>query len=99
MEGMTQNGCLNSPYPYALKHNPFAYLTPIIDDPARRAQIVPLRELTADVAAGRLPDFAFVVPDLCNSMHDCPVGVGDSWLRRTVGPLLHLPRTSPSTRA
>ncbi|HEY8952064.1 MAG TPA: alkaline phosphatase family protein, partial [Candidatus Dormibacteraeota bacterium] len=24
MEGMT-NGCFNSPYPYALKHNPFAY--------------------------------------------------------------------------
>jgi hypothetical protein len=33
------------------------------------------------------------VPDLCNSMHDCPVAVGDAWLRRTVSPLLTLPRT------
>jgi phosphatidylinositol-3-phosphatase len=79
---------------YAKKHNPFAYFTPIIGDPARRARIVPLGELTADVAAGRLPDFAFVVPDLCNSMHDCPVRTGDRWLRRVVGPLLALPRTA-----
>src|SRR2546430_1067449 len=25
MEGLTSAGCLGSPYPYALKHNPFAY--------------------------------------------------------------------------
>jgi phosphatidylinositol-3-phosphatase len=79
---------------YAKKHDPFAYFTPIIGDPARRAQIVPLEQLTADVAAGELPDFAFVVPDLCNSMHDCPVRTGDLWLRRVVGPLLKLPRTA-----
>jgi phosphatidylinositol-3-phosphatase len=79
---------------YAKKHNPFAYFTPIIGDPARLAQIVPLEELRADVAAGELPDFAFVVPDLCNSMHDCPVRTGDLWLRRVVGPLLKLPRTA-----
>ena len=79
---------------YAKKHNPFAYFTPIIRDPERAEDIVPLTELAADVAAGELPDFAFVVPDLCNSMHDCPVRFGDAWLRRTVGPLLRLPRTA-----
>ena len=26
-------------------------------------------------------------------MHDCPVAAGDSWLRRTVAPLLSLPRS------
>src|SRR5947207_9941599 len=25
LEGLTSAGCLSSPYPYALKHNPFAY--------------------------------------------------------------------------
>jgi phosphatidylinositol-3-phosphatase len=79
---------------YAKKHNPFAYFTPVIDDPKRAQRIVPLRELATDVARRQLPDFAFVVPDLCHSMHDCPVGVGDAWLRRTVGPLLKLPRTA-----
>jgi hypothetical protein len=78
---------------YAKKHNPFAYFLPIIDDPDRAEQIVPAERLSKDVAARTLPDFAFVVPNLCNSMHDCSVAVGDKWLRRTVGPLLHLPRT------
>src|SRR5204862_3747567 len=49
--------------------------------------------LAADVTAGALPAYSLVVPDLCNSMHDCSVRVGDGWLRRTVGPLLHLPDT------
>jgi hypothetical protein len=41
----------------------------------------------------RLPDFAFVVPDLCHDMHDCSVATGDAWLKRFVGPLLGLPDT------
>jgi phosphatidylinositol-3-phosphatase len=79
---------------YAKKHNPFAYFTPIIRDIARRQRIVPVGELRRDVASGELPDFAFLPPDLCNSMHDCAVKTGDAWLRRTVGPLLELPRTA-----
>jgi hypothetical protein len=79
---------------YAKKHNPFAYFTSITLSPARRERIVPLEELAADVASDALPDFSFVVPDLCNSMHDCAVADGDLWLRRTVGPLLKLPRTA-----
>jgi phosphatidylinositol-3-phosphatase len=27
----------------------------------------------------RLPTVAFVSPDLCSDMHDCPVGTGDAW--------------------
>lgn len=30
---------------------------------------------------GRLPTVSFVVPNLCNDMHDCPVATGDSWLQ------------------
>jgi acid phosphatase len=29
----------------------------------------------------RLPTVSFVIPDLCNDMHDCSVATGDSWLR------------------
>jgi phosphatidylinositol-3-phosphatase len=29
----------------------------------------------------RLPTVAFVSPNLCDDMHDCPVGTGDSWLQ------------------
>jgi phosphatidylinositol-3-phosphatase len=79
---------------YAKKHNPFAYFRSVIDDPERLRRIVPAGELMRDTRAGNLPDFSFVVPNMCNSMHDCAVRVGDAWLRRTVGPLLHLPRAA-----
>jgi phosphatidylinositol-3-phosphatase len=29
----------------------------------------------------RLPTVSFVIPNLCNDMHDCSVGTGDAWLR------------------
>jgi acid phosphatase len=78
---------------YAKKHNPFAYFRNIAKKPSRRANIVALPQLRADLAAESLPDFSLVVPDLCNSMHDCSVAVGDAWLRRNVRGLLKLPKT------
>ena len=94
-EGLPRRGFLGAAAGrYAKKHNPFAYFTPIIRRAERVQRIVPLPELTADVELGTLPDFSLVVPDLCNSMHDCPVRDGDRWLRKVVGPLLTLPRTA-----
>jgi hypothetical protein len=94
-EGLPRPGFLgNASGRYAKKHNPFAYFRPIATKPGRAQRLVPLPELATDLAANDLPDFALVVPDLCHSMHDCPVSVGDAWLRRTVGPLLELPRTA-----
>jgi acid phosphatase len=29
----------------------------------------------------QLPTVAFVTPDMCNDMHDCSVGTGDTWLK------------------
>lgn len=79
---------------YAKKHDPFAYFRDIANAPKRRARIVPLTQLNRDLAAGMLPDFSLVIPDLCHSMHDCSVGVGDAWLRRTMTPLLRLSNTA-----
>jgi len=78
---------------YAKKHNPFAYFRDIAADPARRARLVPLSQLAADVRAKALPSFSLVVPDLCHSMHDCSVSTGDAWLRSQVGRFLQLPKT------
>jgi phosphatidylinositol-3-phosphatase len=78
---------------YAKKHNPFAYFRGIAEDPARRAQLVPLSQLGPDVRAGALPSFSLVVPDLCHSMHDCSVSVGDAWLRSQIGKFVKLPNT------
>jgi phosphatidylinositol-3-phosphatase len=78
---------------YAKKHIPFLYFRDVVSSAARRAQIVPLPRLAADLESGTLPDFALVVPDLCHSMHDCPVRTGDRWLRTILPPLLQLPDT------
>lgn len=91
-EGLPSRGFLGAASGrYAKKHNPFAYFRSITSNTDRRRRIVPLPELRSDLRTGTLPDFAFVVPDLCSSMHDRPVADGDSWLRRTIAPLLGLP--------
>jgi hypothetical protein len=81
---------------YAKKHDPFLYFTDIANNPSRRANVVPLEQLSADLAARRLPRFALVVPNLCNDMHDCSVAQGDRWLRDTIVPLLRAPQLAGS---
>jgi phosphatidylinositol-3-phosphatase len=78
---------------YAKKHMPFLYFRDVVSSPTRRRRVVPLTQLRTDLQAGTLPNFALIVPDMCNSMHDCSVRTGDRWLARTVPPLLKLPNT------
>jgi acid phosphatase len=72
MEGMTGT-CLTSPYPYALKHDPFAYY-----GGACPPNVVPLTRLAADLAAP--PRLVWITPGLCHDGHDCSTGVADAWL-------------------
>ena len=69
---------------FAKKHVPFLYF------PSDRGHVHPLTALDRS----RPPAFAFVTPDLCDDMHDCPVAVGDRWLARFVPPLLRVPSTA-----
>ena len=78
---------------YAKKHAPFLYFRDVVRSSQRLRRVVPLAQLRRDLRAGRLPDFAFVVPDLCHSMHDCSVSAGDRWLAAQLPPLLALPKT------
>jgi phospholipase C len=71
---------------YAKKHNPFLYFGGV-----DRKRVVPFTQFRGDVRAARLPHFSLVVPDLCTSMHDCPVSTGDAWLKRHIVPLLSSP--------
>jgi phosphatidylinositol-3-phosphatase len=73
---------------YAKKHDPFAYDDGIAASPARCRRRVPLRRLAADIRGDRLPDFAFMTPDLCDDTHDCSVRTGDRFLARIVPGLL-----------
>lgn len=86
-ESMPSRCDLTSSGEYAVKHNPAAYYTGI--RAACRRWDVPLGTLQ------RLPSFAFVTPNLCHDMHDCPVSAGDAWLARFLPAIL----ASPSYRS
>ncbi|MGI5240059.1 alkaline phosphatase family protein [Dactylosporangium sp. CA-139066] len=60
---------------YAAKHNPWADFTSVPDEANQPYTAWP----AADFA--RLPTVAFVVPNMCNDMHDCDVATGDRWAR------------------
>jgi phosphatidylinositol-3-phosphatase len=79
---------------YAKKHVPFLYFRRVLERPDRLRRIVPLAQLSRDLAADRLPNFGLVVPDMCHDMHDCTVATGDTWLKRFLPPLLKLPGTA-----
>ena len=60
---------------YARKHVPWANFTNV---PAADSQ--PFTSFPAGNYA-RLPTVSFVIPNLCDDMHDCPVATGDAWVR------------------
>jgi phospholipase C len=74
MEGLTAAGCMSSPYPYALKHNPFAYY-----GGSCPANVVPLDALDADLARDT-PRFVWITPGLCHDGHDCALAEAGPWL-------------------
>jgi acid phosphatase len=81
---------------YAKKHMPFLYFRDVLGSRARLRRVVPLTRFSRDLAAGGLPSFSLVVPNLCHDMHDCSVRTGDRWLRSFVGPLLGDPSLAQS---
>ena len=77
---------------YFQKHNPFMYFDAIRLDQVRcERSVVPLDQLDIDLASGQLPDFLFIVPDICNSAHDCDLKTADDWLGIWVEKLLSNP--------
>jgi hypothetical protein len=72
---------------YAKKHNPFYFVSAVLDHPAVCRKVVPLTHLAGDERRG-LPRFVWITPDLCNDMHDCSVQTGDLWLARTMPALV-----------
>lgn len=92
-EGMPAPCTASNTGRYAVKHNPFLYYPAIRSDTQRcDSHIVSFDQLVNDeTSAGTLPNYAFIVPDLCDDMHDCSVATGDNWLKHVVPQLLSSP--------
>ena len=76
---------------YASKHNPIIYFSDVRDDPNQAKNVVPFTQFATDLAGGNLPNFSFVVPNLCNDGHDCGLSTVDNWLESQIAPLLSHP--------
>ena len=63
---------------YARKHAPWVNFSNL-DGSTNQ----PFTAFPTDFA--QLPTVSYVIPDLCNDMHDCSVSTGDTWLRDNVG--------------
>jgi hypothetical protein len=85
MEGMTAAGCLRSPYPYALKHNPFAYYGGACPE-----NVVALDALDADLAHDT-PSFVWITPGLCHDGHDCALADSGAWVEDLVARIVATP--------
>ena len=89
-EDMPEPCFLGSWVDYVQKHNPFVYFDPIRLDAARCERSVrPLTDLSSDLAAGSLPNFVFITPNLCNDAHDCGLDVADVWLASQMQSLIN----------
>ena len=77
---------------YVRRHNPLSYLSDVTDNPAQKQRLVPFTQLAADLAGDTLPNYSFIVPNLCNDAHDCPLGTADTWLRNNIKPLIESAR-------
>jgi phospholipase C len=77
---------------YAVKHNGFMTFKRVQDDPRRAERIVGFDVLERDLASGKLPNYAHIVPNQCNDMHgrdagpyvpeDCNKSNADGLIRR-----------------
>src|SRR3984893_18428118 len=76
---------------YAVRHNPLAYMTDVQNDSAQRKNLVLFTQFSADLSTANLPDYSFIVPNLCNDAHDCPLVTADNWLKTNIDPIIQSP--------
>jgi phospholipase C len=86
-------------YPYSRHHNPFTYISEVVNSSSEKYNLVPFTRFAQDLANDTLPRFSFIIPNMHHNMHDCPTGMSsctesqkaaaaDYWLKTKIAPLL-----------
>jgi acid phosphatase len=92
MESMGKPCALDANAPYTPHHNPFVYYASIANDRARcEGRVVDFDQNFATDLASNQYRYMWITPNMCNNMHDCPMEVGDAWLRKVVGQIKESP--------
>src|ERR1041385_258293 len=91
---------LTNSYPYAVRHNPFAYFDDVTgtNNPKNAygiAHIRPYSELARDLTNHTVAAYNFITPNVCNDMHDSCAPIsnqilqGDTWLSTEIPKLMN----------
>ena len=76
-------------YPYVRHHNPFVYLSDVVQQPAQLTNVVPFSTFNSDVAGAQLPNFSFIVPNILDDAHTGSLEEADTWLQTNISPILN----------
>jgi len=84
-EGITQGYLGGNTGLYLIRHNPFAMLSDVADNPQVANQCIwPFTQFAADLTSGTLPDFSFIVPNVNDDAHNGTPQQADAWLQTNV---------------
>jgi hypothetical protein len=70
-----------SPGNYDVNHNPFVYYDNVAHNPVKCDHVVPYTQLATDLAAGTLPTYIWVSPNVIDDTHDGTIAQGDTFLK------------------
>jgi acid phosphatase len=73
---------------YVKHHNPFAYISDVVNSQAQKNNLVPFTQFATDLNNNALPNISFVIPNLIDDAHDGTLQQSDAWLQANIAPLL-----------
>jgi len=79
VESLPSNCKLSNSGKYAVKHNPWAYVSS--ERSLCNKYDVNMTAFTSDVSNAKLPNVSMVIPNLCNDAHDCSLATADNWFK------------------
>jgi Phosphoesterase family len=88
-EGLPSVGYIGGDvYPYAKHHNPFTYITDVVNSQNQRQNLVPFSEFAGDLNNNQLPEYSYIVPNMLDDAHDGSLSQADAWLKANIAPLI-----------
>ncbi|KAJ5106522.1 phosphoesterase-domain-containing protein [Penicillium angulare] len=74
---------------YVRKHNPLVLYNSVMSNDTRARQIKNFTDFDNDLKNKKLPQWAFITPNMTNDAHDTTIEFGAAWERRWLEPLLN----------
>jgi len=73
---------------YVERHNHAKWYSDVINNPQLQQNMVPFTQFATDMAAGKLPAYSLIVPDVNHDAHNGTLAQADTWLQGNVAPAL-----------